>query len=258
MQTYAKILNELFYTLVFILSVWIWCGLTLTAHLCSDKTAFKCLPVGGHSSGAGVSKAVRERAEWHVLDSASRRSLAQLLNPASVVWKQKADTEDTCMSSVVLRDNVFTRTDLSQGPEFANLSQGPEFANCWCGSFQAWSQHISDSPARAKEPLFTVGPVSKSESCSVVSFSLWPHGLYSPWNSPGLNTGVDSLSIPQGIFPTPGSNSGFPHCRWILYQLSHKGSPRILEWVACPFSSGSSWLRNWTGVSCIAGRFFTN
>ena len=48
---------------------------------------------------------------------------------------------------------------------------------------------------------------------------------YSPWNSPGQNTGVGSLSLLQGIFPTQGSNPGLPHCRWILYQLSHKGSP---------------------------------
>ena len=47
-------------------------------------------------------------------------------------------------------------------------------------------------------------------------------------------------------------------CRRILYQLSHKGSPRILEWVAYPFSSGSSQPRNRTQVSCIAGGFFTN
>jgi hypothetical protein len=44
------------------------------------------------------------------------------------------------------------------------------------------------------------------------------------------------LSILQGIFPAQGSNSGLPHCRRILYQLSHKGSPSILEWVAYPFS----------------------
>ena len=73
-----------------------------------------------------------------------------------------------------------------------------------------------------------------------------------------INTGVDNLSLFQGIFPTQGSNPGLPHCRWIISQLSHKGSPRILEWVVYPFSSGSSWPRNWTGVSCIAGRFFTN
>ena len=57
--------------------------------------------------------------------------------------------------------------------------------------------------------------------------------------------------------PTQGSNPGLPHCTWILYQLSHKGSPRILEWVVYPISSKSSQPRNWTRVSCIAGRFFT-
>ena len=91
-----------------------------------------------------------------------------------------------------------------------------------------------------------------------MSDSWRPHGLYSPWNSPGQNTGVGSLSLYQGIFPTQGSNPGLPHCRWILYQLSHKGGPRTLEWVACPFSSGSSRPRNQTGISCIADGFFTN
>ena len=91
----------------------------------------------------------------------------------------------------------------------------------------------------------------KRESCSVVSDSLRPHGLYSPWNSPGKNTGVGSLSLLQEIFPTQGSNPVLPHCRWILYQLSHKGSPRILEWVHYPFSSRSSWPRNQTRVPCI-------
>ena len=97
-----------------------------------------------------------------------------------------------------------------------------------------------------------------SESRSVVSDSLPPNGLYSPWNSPGQNTGVGSHSLLQGIFPTQGSNPGLPHCRRILYQLSHKGSPRILEQVAYPFSTGSSQPRNQTGIFCIAGRFFTN
>ena len=46
----------------------------------------------------------------------------------------------------------------------------------------------------------------------------------SPWDSPGQNTGVGSLSLLQGIFPTQGSNPGLPHCRQILYQLSHQGS----------------------------------
>ena len=89
-----------------------------------------------------------------------------------------------------------------------------------------------------------------------MSDSLWPYGLHSPWNSLGQNTGVSSLSLFQGIFPTQGSNPGLLPCRQILYQLSHQGSPRILEWIACPFSSESFQPRNWTGVSCIAGRFF--
>ena len=42
----------------------------------------------------------------------------------------------------------------------------------------------------------------ESESCSVVSDSLQPHGLHSPWNSPGQITGVGSLSLLQRIFPT--------------------------------------------------------
>ena len=88
--------------------------------------------------------------------------------------------------------------------------------------------------------------------------SLWPHGLYSPWNSPGQNTGVGCHALLQGIFPIQGLNPGLPHCRRILYQLSHKGRPSILEWVVSPFSSRSSQPRNWTGVSCIAGGFFTN
>ena len=97
-----------------------------------------------------------------------------------------------------------------------------------------------------------------NESLSVTSDSLWPHGLYSPWNSPGQNTRVGSYSLIQGIFPTQGLSPGLPHYGQILYQLSYQGSPRILEWVAYPFSSGSSQPKNWTGVSCFAGRFFTS
>ena len=71
-------------------------------------------------------------------------------------------------------------------------------------------------------------------------------------NSLGQNTGVGGLSLLQGIFPTQGLNPGLPHYgRWILYQLSHKRSPRILEWVVYPFSSGSSQPRKRTRVSCI-------
>ena len=94
--------------------------------------------------------------------------------------------------------------------------------------------------------------LSLCESHSIVSNPLWPHGLYrlySPWNSPGQNTGeFTSLYILKGIFPTQGLNPGLPHCRPVLYQLSHQRSPRILEWVAYFFSSESSQPRNWTRV----------
>ena len=80
-----------------------------------------------------------------------------------------------------------------------------------------------------------------------------------PSGPPGKpkNTGVGSLSLLQGNLPDPGIKLGSLHCRWLLYQLSHQGSPRILEWVACSFSRGTSHPRNQTGVSCIAGRFFS-
>ena len=82
----------------------------------------------------------------------------------------------------------------------------------------------------------------KSESHSVVSDSLQPHGLYSPWNSPGLNTGVGSQFPSPGDLPTQRSNPSLPDCRQILYQFSHQESPGILECVAYSFS-GSSWHR---------------
>ena len=99
--------------------------------------------------------------------------------------------------------------------------------------------------------------ILKSEICSVVSDFVIPWTIQSmEFSRPEYWSG--SVSLLQGIFPTQGLNPGLPHCRQILYQLSHKGSPRILDWVAYPFSRGSSWLRNQTGVSYIAGGFFTN
>ena len=67
----------------------------------------------------------------------------------------------------------------------------------------------------------------QSDSCSVVWDSLRPHGLHSLWNSPGRNTGMGSLCLLQGIFPTQEWNPGLPRCRRILYQLSYKGSPLL-------------------------------
>ena len=89
----------------------------------------------------------------------------------------------------------------------------------------------------------------KQQGCIVVVEILWPTNtkyLFCPL-----------FRLPNsGIFPTQGSNSGLPHCRWILYQLSHKGSPRILGYVTYPFSWGSSWPRNQIRVFCTEGKFF--
>ena len=68
-----------------------------------------------------------------------------------------------------------------------------------------------------KEGVGDPGLKRESESCSVVSDCFQLHGLYSPWNSPGQNTEVGSLSFLQGIFPTQGSNPGALHCRQILW-----------------------------------------
>ena len=62
--------------------------------------------------------------------------------------------------------------------------------------------------------------VKVAQSCPILC-----EPMDGPWNSPGQNTGVGSLSLLQGIFLTQGLNPGLPHCRWIFYQLSHKGSP---------------------------------
>ena len=151
----------------------------------------------------------------------------------------------------------------------APLSMGFSKQEYWRGLPFSSPGDLSDPVIKPASPALADGfflPLSyqeapkmslKTESCSVMSDCLQPHGLYSPWISPGQNTGVGSPSLLQGIFPTLGSNPGLPHCRWILYQLSHQGIPRILEWVAYPFSRASSQPRNQTRLSCIAGGFFT-
>ena len=72
---------------------------------------------------------------------------------------------------------------------------------------------------------------SESVSFSAVSDCLWPHGLYSPRDSPGQNTGVGCHALLQGIFPTRGSNLHLPYCRQILYRPNHLGNP------ICPLGS---------------------
>ena len=104
------------------------------------------------------------------------------------------------------------------------------------------------------------GPGGRRHTCVLRSPSrgLQPARLLCPRDSPDKGTGVGSHALLQRIFPTQGSDSGLPPCRWILYHLSHQGSPGILERVAYLFSRGSFQCRNWTGVFFIAGRLFTS
>ena len=87
-------------------------------------------------------------------------------------------------------------------------------------------------PSNARDMSSIPGPgtqILHSKSRSVVSDSSRPHRLYSPWNSPGQDTGVGSRhSLLWGIFPTQGSNPGLLHCRRILYKLSLQGSPNVM------------------------------
>ena len=72
-----------------------------------------------------------------------------------------------------------------------------------------------------------------------------PWTIYSPWNSPGQDTGVGSLSLLQGIFPIQGLNPGLPHCGQILYQLSHQGSLFIIilsVYIYIPWSTSCHFL----------------
>ena len=110
---------------------------------------------------------------------------------------------------------TWSRRKLCRSTNKREIESMPEKTNYTCHSLCFQRGRIS----------LLSSSVEESESCSVVSDSLWPHGQYSPWNSPGQNTGVGSLSLLQRIFPTQGSNPGLPHCRLILYQLSHRGRP---------------------------------
>ena len=125
-----------------------------------------------------------------------------------------------CQASLSIR---FPRQEYWSGLPFPSLGDHPDpgikpISSAFADGF------ITTEPLR-KPRLFVQLHVNESESHSVMSDSLWPHGLYSPWNSPGQNTGVCTHSLLQGIFTTQGLNPGLPHCRQILYQLSHKENP---------------------------------
>ena len=76
---------------------------------------------------------------------------------------------------------------------------------------------------------------------------------YSPWNSPGQNTGVGSHSLLQGIFP--GVKPRSPALQMDSLQAEPQGK---FKWIAYPFAGRSALHRNKIRVSCIADKVFTN
>ena len=89
----------------------------------------------------------------------------------------------------------------------------------------SWTAYSSGLPCPPPGVLPNPGIKPRSPSLPVDS---------SPTELPGKpkNTGVGSLSLLQGIFPTQESNWGFRHCRQILYQLSYPGSPSYRHYIA--------------------------
>ena len=110
----------------------------------------------------------------------------------------------------------FKLLEENTGKSHYSLETGKDFSKIYTNFKKKKTGHLL--------PL-KLGSFYKNSPHSVVSDSLQAHGVYSTWNSPGQNTGVGSLSLLQGIFPTQESNPGLTHCRRILYQLSHEESP---------------------------------
>ena len=93
------------------------------------------------------------------------------------------------------------------------------YRHCVTISFLSLSFSIWERWSIISSGLLKVG---ESESGSIVSDSLQPHRLYNPWKSLGQNTGLDSLSLLQGIFPTQGSNPGLLHADSLLAEPQGK------------------------------------
>ena len=120
-------------------------------------------------------------------------------------------------------------------------------------------KHHLPTPTVTIHPLYPVLCLviqSRPTLCDPMDWSLPGSSVHG--DSPDKNTEVGCHALLQGIVPIQGSNLGLPHCRQILYYLSHQRSPRILEWAAYSFSRETSWPRNPDRASCIAGRFFTS
>ena len=129
---------------------------------------------------------------------------------------------------------LFSSLWRNQGSE--RLSNLPKVTQLMCGKSEyvkiMWIIYVINSFVKAA--VLCLVTQSCLSLCDPMDCS--PPGSSVYGDSPGKNTGVGCHALLQGIFPTQGLNPGLSHCKWILYRLSHQGSPRILEWVAIPSS----------------------
>ena len=123
-----------------------------------------------------------------------------------------------------LKFQLFLPKMLTVAPGFCPVCMKLEFGSQKASSGGPQSRNGAGGRVWSASAWSRVSMLKTKTSCSLLSDSLWPQGVYSPWDSPGQNTGVGSLFLLQQIFPIQGLNPGLPHCRWILYQLSYQGS----------------------------------
>ena len=144
--------------------------------------------------------------------------MAQMVKNLPATWETRIwflDQEDSLEKGMATHSSILAwRTPWSEDPGRLQSMRSQRVGHDW-----------------ATELKWTKG-VCVCLSCSVVSDSLWPQGLKPArllwtWNSLGKKTRVGSHSLLQGIFLTQGLNLSLLHCRQILYDLNHQGSPTI-------------------------------
>ena len=150
----------------------------------------------------------------------------------------------------ILQARILEWVGISRGSSWPRDQTYISSSSALAGMF-FYHQCYLGSPRGAMQPLLLVKSLGYSMQSQAYKKSV------SPDVKPGASL-CSGESLSMFIFPSQVSNPDLPHCSWILYHLSHQGSPRTLEWVAYPFFSRSSPPRNWTGVSSIAGGFSTS
>ena len=157
---------------------------------------------------------------WASVQESSGRTLHGLCSQGKAPWR-KSHLRWNLNNPSVQADQELE--DEHPCGHWKNTSKGPNWKIKQC--VRETKNELGPGLSRGREE----GVLDTSEMSVKVAQScptLWLYSLYSPWSSPGQNTGVGSLSLLQGIFPTQGSNPGLPRCRQMLYQLSPQRSPQ--------------------------------